>query len=207
MLKMIVAKFLKIFGRYGLFGTIRLIRDVMASRMLYGNVRLMRYPFYLRGSKYINLGRGFTSGVGLRLDAFGEHKSTQIEIGDNVEVGDYVHIGAVNSVKIGKNCLFASRVYISDHDHGVYFGDIQSHPTEFQNHKKIHAEKVVISENVWIGEGVTVLKGVTIGENSIIGASSVVTESLPPNVIAVGIPARVIKVWNSELSSWVRHEH
>ena len=39
----------------------------------------------------------------------------------------------------------------------------------------------------------TILGGVTIGDNSIIGAGSVVTRDIPPNVIAVGVPCRVMR--------------
>jgi maltose O-acetyltransferase len=54
-------------------------------------------------------------------------------------------------------------------------------------------EPVVIGDNVWLGSRVMVLKGVTIGENSVVAAMSVVTKSIPPNSIAVGNPARVIR--------------
>lgn len=53
--------------------------------------------------------------------------------------------------------------------------------------------KVVIGNNVWLGSGVVVLKGVEIGKNSLIGAGSIVTKSIPPNCIAAGNPARVIR--------------
>ena len=53
--------------------------------------------------------------------------------------------------------------------------------------------EVIIGNNVWLGSNVKVLKGVSIGDNSIISAGSVVTKSVPENVIAGGIPAKVIK--------------
>ena len=52
---------------------------------------------------------------------------------------------------------------------------------------------VVIEDNVWLGLNVTVLKGVRIGRNSVIAAGSVVTRDIPVNVVAGGIPARVLK--------------
>jgi len=51
----------------------------------------------------------------------------------------------------------------------------------------------VLEENVWLATGVTVLAGVTIGRNSIIAAGSVVTKDIPSNVIAAGVPAKVVK--------------
>ena len=55
------------------------------------------------------------------------------------------------------------------------------------------AEPIVIEDNVWLGGNVTVLPGVTIGANTVVGAGSVVTKSLPPNVVAAGNPARVLR--------------
>ncbi len=55
------------------------------------------------------------------------------------------------------------------------------------------AEPITIGDNVWLGGGAIVLPGVTIGENTVVGAGSVVTRDLPPNVVAVGNPARVIR--------------
>jgi maltose O-acetyltransferase len=51
----------------------------------------------------------------------------------------------------------------------------------------------VIEANVWLGGGVIVLPGVTIGENTVVGAGSIVTRDLPPNVVAAGNPARVVR--------------
>lgn len=51
----------------------------------------------------------------------------------------------------------------------------------------------LIGKNVFVGPGVCILGGVTIGDNAVIGANSVVIHDIPPNCVAVGIPARVIK--------------
>ena len=53
--------------------------------------------------------------------------------------------------------------------------------------------EVILKNNCKLGSHSTVLPGVTIGKNSIIGAHSLVTKSIPDNVIAVGVPAKVIK--------------
>ena len=50
-----------------------------------------------------------------------------------------------------------------------------------------------IGNNVWIGAGAIILAGVKIGDNSVIGAGSVVTKSIPANVVAVGVPCRVLR--------------
>jgi maltose O-acetyltransferase len=51
---------------------------------------------------------------------------------------------------------------------------------------------------VWIGMGSLVLKGASVGDNSIIGAGSVVVGHIPANVIAAGVPARVVRQLDPE---------
>jgi carbonic anhydrase/acetyltransferase-like protein (isoleucine patch superfamily) len=80
--------------------------------------------------------------------------------------------------------MLANRVYVTDADwHDLYDRSMfvgQSFP-------------VRIGNNVWIGDSAIVCKGVTIGDNSIIGAGAVVVKDIPPNVIAAGNPAVVLK--------------
>ena len=52
---------------------------------------------------------------------------------------------------------------------------------------------ICIGEGCWLGAGVIVLPGVTIGKGSVIGAGSVVTKDIPENVVALGVPCRVIR--------------
>ena len=53
---------------------------------------------------------------------------------------------------------------------------------------------VIIEDDVWIGARVCILPGVTIGHGSVVGACAVVSKSIPPYSVAVGNPARVVKV-------------
>jgi maltose O-acetyltransferase len=55
------------------------------------------------------------------------------------------------------------------------------------------AEPITIGDNAWLGGGVIVCPGVTIGRDTVVGAGAVVTTDLPPGVLAVGNPARVIR--------------
>lgn len=55
------------------------------------------------------------------------------------------------------------------------------------------AEPITIGDNVWLGGGVIVCPGVSIGENTVVGAGAVVAHDLPPNVLAAGVPARVVR--------------
>jgi len=86
----------------------------------------------------------------------------------------------------------ASKIYIIDHDHGVYQrgGESTSSPTQIQSQKPLNISPVSPGNNVWLGE------------NSIIGPSSVVAKSIPPNVFAVGAPTRVVKRYDFSTKEW-----
>ena len=58
---------------------------------------------------------------------------------------------------------------------------------------KTNFKRVQIGKSVWIGANVTILPGTAIGDFSVIGAGSVVTKNIPAHVVAVGVPAKVIK--------------
>jgi acetyltransferase-like isoleucine patch superfamily enzyme len=63
---------------------------------------------------------------------------------------------------------------------------------------------VTIGKRVWIGANSIILKGVTIGNGAVIGAGSIVVKDIPPNVMAAGNPARVVKEYDVIASSHVR---
>ena len=194
----------ELLSRYGWQGTVRLAIDLLGTRLFFAGARIIRRPYYIRGSKNIELGRGFTAGVGMRLDAFFDGNEKILTIGENVEVNDYVHIAAVKSVKIGRNVLIASKVFISDHNHGDYAGNQQSSPEISPAAREIVAAPVVIEDNVWIGEGVAILPGVTIGRGAIIGANSVVTGNVEPACIYAGAPAKKIKFFDAAAGKWIK---
>lgn len=118
-----------------------------------------------------------------------------LKIGNNVNLSFKNHIGCAKYIEIGDHCLFASGIYISDHYHGWYRGDKQSDVNEIVAERDLECEEVILGKNVWVGENVSILPGSHIGNNAIIGANSVVIGNIPENTIAVGSPARVVKVW------------
>lgn len=192
-------------SNYSFTQVIYLIYCKLRGYFVFKQARLIRFPIDLRGRKYIKVSKGFTTGVGCRLEAYPINGEQTLFFGENFQMNDYVHITAMKSVVIGNNVLFASKIYISDCSHGSYDGnEFDSNPEIIPHNRVLNAKPVVIHDNVWLGEFVSVLPGVIIGKGTIVGANSVVSKSLPPNVIAVGSPAKPIKEFNFETQKWVK---
>ncbi|WP_245743655.1 sugar O-acetyltransferase [Geodermatophilus poikilotrophus] len=129
------------------------------------------------------------------LGAVGE--DTEIRPPLFVDYGTHVRVGARCFANFGLVALDVAAIAIGD---DVQIGpNVQlltpTHPVEPQprRDKWEAARPITIGNNVWLGGGVIVLPGVTIGENTVVGAGSVVTKDLPPNVVAVGNPARIVR--------------
>lgn len=91
----------------------------------------------------------------------------------------------VAEVTIGEDVQIATNVQLLTATHPLEPGP--------RRDKWESAEPIVIEDNVWLGGGAIVCPGVRIGENTVVGAGSVVTKDLPPNMVAVGSPARVVR--------------
>lgn len=114
-----------------------------------------------------------------------------------VDYGEHITIGARSFANFGLVALDVAPIVIGD--------DVQiasnvqlltpTHPTdpELRRAKWEAAAPIVIGDNVWLGGGAIVLAGVTVGDDTVVGAGAVVTKDLPPGVVAVGNPARVIR--------------
>ncbi len=163
----------------------------------------------LGGVDCMRIGHGFSAGRGLWLEAVKDYSVAgqlfypELIIGKRVSVGEYVHIGCNHRIVIGDDVLMGSKIYITDHNHGIYRGDNADSPAIPPADRRLtEGERVEIGARCWIGEFVTILPGVTIGEGCIIGSHSTVTHDIPANSIAVGSPARVVKVWDKDASVW-----
>jgi maltose O-acetyltransferase len=129
------------------------------------------------------------------LGAFGEQ--SEIRPPFRCDYGYQTFIGARTFANFGLICLDVATVTIGD---DVQIGpNVQlltpTHPVAAgpRRAKWEAALPITIGDNVWLGGGAIVLPGVTIGENTVVGAGAVVTRDLPPDVVAVGNPARVVR--------------
>ena len=122
------------------------------------------------------------------------HAKAELRLGQHCGLSGTV-ISAAISVVLGNHVLCGANTTILDTDFH------HTDPTRRLDHRDVPAAPVVLEDNVWLGMGSTVLKGVRIGKNSVIAAGSVVVRSIPPNVIAGGVPARVLKPLPASLQS------
>lgn len=113
------------------------------------------------------------------------------DYGYNITVGDsfYANHGLIITdgakVTFGDNVFIAPDCCFTTAEHAI--------DPEMRKRGVEIAKPITVGNNVWIGAHSTVLAGVTIGDNAVIGAGSVVTRDIPANVVAVGVPCRVMR--------------
>ena len=112
----------------------------------------------------------------------------QICVGDNVGLSGST-IVAARRINIGKNSMLGANTTVCDTD----FHPISPSGRRGAKLEDAASSPIDIGENVFIGAGAMILKGVVIGRNSVIGAATVVTAVVPPDTIAAGNPAEVIR--------------
>lgn len=111
--------------------------------------------------------------------------------GAHVHFGDHVyvnfHLTCVDDTHIfvGDNTMIGPNVVIATAGHPIL--------PSLREKGYQYNMPVRIGKNCWIGAGVIILPGVTIGDNTVVGAGSVVTKDLPPEVVAVGDPCKVLR--------------
>ncbi len=131
------------------------------------------------------------------------------EIGENCYIeppfhsnfgGKHVHFGKNVYANFNLTCVDDTHIYVGDY---TMIGPnvtlaTAGHPILPELREKGYQFNmpVHIGKNCWLGAGVVVLPGVTIGDNTVVGAGSIVTKDLPPNVVAVGNPCKVLREIN-----------
>lgn len=117
-------------------------------------------------------------------------QAPELLVGDNVDIGWMTTIAVGRRVTIGNNVRIAGRALLAGYP---------GHPLDAEARAAGLPETddqvgdIILEDDVWLATGVSVMAGVRIGHGSIVAAGSVVTKSLPPRVLAGGIPATVIR--------------
>lgn len=113
------------------------------------------------------------------------------DYGYNIELGENFYANHNLVILDAAKVTFGDNVFIAP-DCGFYTA---GHPidAERRNQGLEYAHPITVGDNVWFGGGVKVMPGVTIGSNVVIAAGSVVTKDIPDNMIAGGVPCKVLR--------------
>lgn len=182
--------------RYPLFGKGshvpligRNVRILSSWNIVFGKRVIIGDNSYIEGYSKIKLQLG--SRVTIREGAWIQCRSGFNElgdgliIGDNVYIGPYSIIGVGGKIEIGSGSQIGARLTLSAESHtkdpetGTFVGG------------HVNRLGITIGKDCWIGNNVSILDGVQIGDGCVIGAGSVVTKSIPPGMVAYGVPASV----------------
>lgn len=114
-----------------------------------------------------------------------------VHVGENVLIGYgvYLDVGGAGRIYLGDNVIITSQCLLLAHKRNLekYVGE------SLQNELPFKEYEVHIENNVSLGMRTMILPGVVIGEDTVVGAYSVVSKNIPPKVLAVGNPIRIIK--------------
>lgn len=103
-------------------------------------------------------------------------------MGKNVFINGNLLAMSMGGVTVEDDVQMAANVQILTNNHDPYDREL------------LTCLPVVIKKGAWIGAGATILPGVTVGRHAIVGAAAVVTKDVPDYGIAVGNPAKVVKI-------------
>jgi maltose O-acetyltransferase len=114
-----------------------------------------------------------------------------VDYGSNVSIGEETFVNYdcvlldVAPIRIAAACQLATRVQLLTATHPI---DPEPRRLGWES-----AQPITIGDNVWLGGGAIVCPGVAIGDDTVVGAGAVVTRDLPAGVVAMGVPARVVR--------------
>lgn len=136
----------------------------------------------------IKFGKSIYCGPDIYIRNYGN-----IEIGERCSLGFSTQIWNYAPIRIGEDFMAAAGLKINTGSHDV---------------KTMHATNniIKIGDRCWCGLNVTILSGVTIGNDVVIAAGSVVNKDLPDNVVAAGVPAKVIRKLNRNIAEFDRSD-
>lgn len=161
----------------------------------------IKMPSYIGKPTYISNGYGINCGKrvriypGLRVEIV--NKDSKIYIGNNVSIGQNVHMVSYNdSLVINDDVTISGNVLITNCDH------------EYKNigisilAQQLITKKTVIGKGTFIGYGAIIQAGTILGEHCVVGANSVVRGEFPDYCVIVGSPAKIIKKYNIKNEKW-----
>ncbi|MFZ1727201.1 MAG: acyltransferase [Albidovulum sp.] len=165
----------------------RALKSVLDPGVLLHPLRLMHYYGYTHVAqrRLLSLGKDVRLAPNVSL-ANGE----RIALGDQVQIGARCSLWAGKStswIRVGDRTTFGPEVFVTAADYGLAAGTrITDQP--------MNERDITIGKDCWIGTRAILTAGISIGDGAVIGAGSVVTRDVPAGAIAVGVPAKVVRM-------------
>lgn len=176
-----------LYNRFCGFRNALFSRSVARSFLAFGSGSIVEMPVLVHGAERISIGRDVLIGSDSWLHTRGSE--ALLEVGDGTRISGHCVLSAVEHVRLGRAVLLGRNVYIADHNHGT---SAERVPILAQELEQIRP--VVIEDGAWLGQNSVILPGVTVGAGAVVGANAVVLEDVPARSVAVGVPARVVRV-------------
>ncbi len=169
----------------------------------FGKGSLIRHPLLISNARFIEIGDRVLIRDGVRLEVIqdAERRVPSLQIGNNTNIEQNVHIVCHSRVRIGNNVSITGNCAIVDVTHP--FTDVAD-PTRIGARIQDDDSYVEIGDGSFLGFGAVILPNVVLGTHCVVGANSVVTNSVSPYTVVAGRPARVIKMYDFEKQQWAR---
>lgn len=165
----------------------RAIGSFLDPAVLLHPFRLMHYYGYTHVAqrRRVTLGRDVRIAPNVSFA-----NAERIALGDQVQVGARCSLWAGKTaswIRVGDRTTFGPEVFATAADYGLA-------PGKRITDQEMIERDIVIGQDCWIGARAIITSGITIGDGAVIGAGSVVTRDVPAGAIAVGVPAKVVRM-------------
>ncbi|MHA4807438.1 acyltransferase [Flavitalea flava] len=159
----------------------------------------------VEGKQYISFGNNSYLGPEAWISAYDAYPYSnqkfdpRIIIGNDVHIGSFAMITAINKIILEDGVETADFIFISDHTHS----NVPEEGVSVRKRRLVSRGYVKIGAYTAIGYNAVILPGVTLGKYCLVGAKSVVTHSFPDYSMIFGNPAVLVKTYSVELKKWI----
>ncbi|MNS27046.1 putative acetyltransferase [compost metagenome] len=137
----------------------------------------------------LHVGKGFTLMSHIHRCSLGIYQGAVLKIGDNVVINNGTILSTRIRIEIGEGTGIGYHCLLMDSD---------GHP--LAPGLPINEGPIVIGKHVWLASKVSVLQGVTIGDFAVVATGAVVTKDVPPYAVVAGVPAKVIRYLDQDMT-------
>lgn len=170
---------------------------------LFGKNSRIYLPYKINRKQHVYIGNNTLIHKSSLINPIVKNKSQvfnpEICIGNNVYIGSYAQLHAMNKIIIGNNSVISDYVYINDALHSI-----EPMLDNIMDGNFYSKGTILIGEGCFIGYDVAILSGVAIGRHCIIATKSVVTKSFPDYMMIAGNPAIAIKRYCNLKNKWIK---